>query len=72
MDRILQKQQYHEAGSAFDFIPTHFSTYGGVRPQAFSSQDVAMNYIFHKGEIHQIGPIAEVNKYRELNMEMYQ
>ena len=44
------------------FILTHFSTCGGVWPQAFSSQDVAMNYVLHKGEIHQVGPITNEKK----------
>lgn len=58
---------YHEVGCAFDFMLTYFSTYGGVWLQAFSSQDVSMNYILHKGEIHQVGAVTEENKERELN-----
>lgn len=48
-------------------ILTHFSTYGGVWPQAFSGQDVAMNYILHKGEVHQIGPITAENKRQRID-----
>lgn len=64
MGRLL-KQQHHKVGSTSDFILTHFPTCGGVWPQALSSQDVAMNYILYKGEIHQIGSIPEEDKERE-------
>lgn len=30
----------------------------------FSSQDVSMNYILHKSEIHQVGPITAENKIK--------
>lgn len=52
----------YDIGSAVEFILTHFSTYGGVCSQMFSSQDVPMNYILHKGEIHQVGPVTAANK----------
>lgn len=28
----------------------------------FSSHDVSINYILHKSEIHQVGPITAANK----------
>lgn len=35
-----------------DFFYPYFSTYGGICSQMFSSQDVTVNYILHKGKIH--------------------
>ncbi len=66
MNRILLTSNTTKLGSVFYLILTHFSTCGRVGPQVFSSQDVAVNYILHKGEIHQIGSITEAKKDRNL------
>lgn len=57
---------HNEVGFALDFTPTHLSTYGGVLPQVLSSQDVSVNDVLHKCEIHQVSAITEENR-RQMN-----
>lgn len=64
-DRV--RREFFKPAQLCIFILAHLSTYGGVRPQAFSSQDVAMNYILHEGEVHHIGSVTAENKKKAEN-----